>query len=178
MLGATEKDNSKECGEETDDIKKETVGRFDDLLTVAEGFEEQKFSDIQILADASSHVDYLPTAINKEAQTENNFTFSIRVIIEDEGKLTYFIGFIDTDMFWICFWFIAKNQIFQKRNSILSLEDHLFHISISTVWLGNFPLGSKLISGGGGVVAIRMSWFAFFEKIHSRGDVYSRLESR
>ena len=34
------------------------------------------------------------------------------------------------------------------------------------VWLGKFPLGSKLISGG---VAIRMSWCAFFEKINSRG---------
>ena len=33
------------------------------------------------------------------------------------------------------------------------------------VWLGKFPLGSKLISGG---VAIRMSWCAFFEKINSR----------
>ena len=33
-------------------------------------------------------------------------------------------------------------------------------------WLGKFPLGSKLISGG---VAIRMSWCAFFEKINSRG---------
>ena len=43
------------------------------------------------------------------------------------------------------------------------------------VWLGKFPLGSKLISGGG--VAIRMSWCAFFEKINSRGDVYSGLES-
>ena len=43
------------------------------------------------------------------------------------------------------------------------------------VWLGKFPLGSKLISGG---VAIRMSWCAFFEKINSRGgDVYSGLES-
>ena len=29
------------------------------------------------------------------------------------------------------------------------------------VWLGKFPLGSKLISGG---VAIRMSWCAFLEK--------------
>ena len=176
MLGATKKDNSKECGEETDDIKKETVGRFDDLLTVAEGFEEQKFSDIQILADASSHVDYLPTAINKEAQTENNFTFSICIILEDERKLNYVTGFIDTDMFRICFQFIAQNQIVRKRHSILSLEDHLFHISISTVWLGNCPLGSKVISGGG-VVGIRMSWCAFFEK-NSRGDVYSRLESR
>ena len=44
------------------------------------------------------------------------------------------------------------------------------------VWLGKFPLGSKLISGGD---AIRMSWCAFFEKINSRGgDVYSGLESR
>ena len=44
------------------------------------------------------------------------------------------------------------------------------------VWLGKFPLGSKLISGG---VAIRMSWCAFFEKINSRGgDVYSGLESK
>ena len=34
------------------------------------------------------------------------------------------------------------------------------------VWLGKFPLGSKLISGGD---AIRMSWCAFFEKINSRG---------
>ena len=34
------------------------------------------------------------------------------------------------------------------------------------VWLGKFPLGSKLISGG---VAITMSWCAFFEKINSRG---------
>ena len=34
------------------------------------------------------------------------------------------------------------------------------------VWLGKFPLGSKLISGG---AAIRMSWCAFFEKINSRG---------
>ena len=43
------------------------------------------------------------------------------------------------------------------------------------VWLGKFPLGSKLISG---VDAIRMSWCAFFEKINSRGgDVYSGLES-
>ena len=36
------------------------------------------------------------------------------------------------------------------------------------VWLGKFPLGSKLISGG---VAIRMSWCAFFEKINSRGGM-------
>ena len=43
------------------------------------------------------------------------------------------------------------------------------------VCLGKFPLGSKLISGG---VAIRMSWCAFFEKINSRGDVYSGLESK
>ena len=34
------------------------------------------------------------------------------------------------------------------------------------VWLGKFPLGSKLISGG---AAIRMSWCAFFEKINSLG---------
>ena len=150
--GATEKDNSKECGEETDDIKRETVGSTEDLLTLAEVCEEHKCSDIQILADASSQVDYLPTAINKEAQTENNFTFSIRVIIEDERKLKYFTGFVDTDMFWIYFRLITQNQIFRNRNSILSLEDqfllvllrlrlgiteqfiaHLFHISTSTV---------------------------------------------
>ena len=33
--------------------------------------------------------------------------------------------------------------------------------------VGKLPLGSKLISGGG--VAIRMPWYAFFEKINSRG---------
>ena len=34
------------------------------------------------------------------------------------------------------------------------------------ILLGKFPLGSKLIIGG---VAIRMSWYAFCEKINSRG---------
>ena len=97
-------------------------------------------------------MDYLPTAINKEAQAVNNFTYTIRVIIEDERKLKYFTGFIGTDMFWICFWFITHHQIFRNRNSVLSLEDqfqlvllrlrlgiteqftaHLFHISTSTI---------------------------------------------
>ena len=32
----------------------------------------------------------------------------------------------------------------------------------------------KLISGG---VAIRISWYSFFEKINSQGDFYSGLES-
>ena len=41
----------------------------------------------------------------------------------------------------------------------------------SLVWLGKFPLGSKLISGG---VVIRMSWCAFFEKINSRGGCLFR----
>ena len=187
--GATGKDNSKDCVEENDDNKKETVESFKDLLTLVEVCEEHKFSDIQILADASSQLDYLPTAvdneaqtmnnftsnchnfseihvlsavssqmeylptaINKEAQTVNNVTVTIRVILEDERKLKYFTGFIDTDMFWICFRFITHHQIFQNRNSVLSLDDqfllvllrlrlgiteqfiaHLFHISTSAV---------------------------------------------
>ena len=54
--------------------KKETVESFEDLLTLAEVCEEHKFSDIQIVADASSQVDYLPTAVDNEAQTMNTFT--------------------------------------------------------------------------------------------------------
>ena len=36
----------------------------------------------------------------------------------------------------------------------------------SYVWVGQFRLCSNLINGG---VAIRMSWYAFFEKKNSRG---------
>ena len=39
---------------------------------------------MQILADVSSQMDYLPTAVDKEAQTVSNFAFIFRVIIEDE----------------------------------------------------------------------------------------------
>ena len=47
----------------------------------------------------------------------------------------------------------------------------------SYVWVGQFRLCSNLINGGGGV-AIRMSWYTFFEKRIVGGDVYSGLESK
>ena len=48
-------------------------------------------------------------------------------------------------------------------------------LHLSYVWVGQFRLCSKLINGG---VAIRMSWYAFFEEKIVGGDVYSGLESR
>ena len=40
----------------------------------------------------------------------------------------------------------------------------------------NVLLAQKIVKQGG-AVAIRMSWYAFFEKINSQGDVFSGLES-
>ena len=62
---------------------------------------------------------------------------------------------------------LDKNFSFLKKN-LLRLFHFMGLVGKISSWL-------RINRRGG--LAIRMSWYAFFEKVYNRGDVYSGLES-
>ena len=71
-------------------------------------------------------------------------------------------------------WKMAFNQadIFQHfKRWAKCLTMNCFHWTILAM-VGTMSSWLKIDKRGGGV-AIRMSWYVFFEKINSRGDIYS-----
>ena len=65
---------------------------------------------------------------------------------------------------------------FSKQKTVGKMSDHeLLSPDNSGYDWDNVILAEKNNNRGGGV-AIRMSWYAFFEKINSRGDVCSAME--
>ena len=67
---------------------------------------------------------------SKSVQTDSNEMLCVLSVINNKRKLKYFTGFVDAELFWICFNYVTYGQMSVDKRHALSLEEQFLLVLV------------------------------------------------